>query len=187
MDKKLDSTKKYPTREECLQMLNDYGTPPHVIRHCYAVTNVALAVAKALNAKGLNLNLDLIMASGMLHDIARVEPNHQEAGANYIESLGMPEVADVVKVHMTHQDFRRAEDSVEADLICVGDRTVVEDTFVGVEKRLDYILNKYSDLPPEVAVRIRSHWDHNRKYVKDIERFLGMPIEEVPGIEDTKM
>ena len=80
---------KHPTKEECQKLLNEYGTPAHVQRHCRAVAETAYTIAEELNKNGYNLDLDLIMAAGMLHDIARVEDRHWDVGADYMKELGL--------------------------------------------------------------------------------------------------
>ena len=42
----------HPGREECLEYLNTYGTPPHVIGHCKSVAAVACKLGEALNEAG---------------------------------------------------------------------------------------------------------------------------------------
>ena len=42
----------HPSRNECLEMLKEYGTPPHVVGHCKSVAAVACRLGEALNAAG---------------------------------------------------------------------------------------------------------------------------------------
>ena len=61
---------KHPTREECEELLEKYGTPEHVRNHCREVARTAFVIASALNEKGYDLDLELILAAGLLHDIS---------------------------------------------------------------------------------------------------------------------
>ena len=83
---------RHPDRAQCMQMLDSYETPAHVIGHCKAVAAVGYTLAKALNARGYDLDLDLILAAGLLHDMARVEDMHWEVAAKYCEARGLYDV-----------------------------------------------------------------------------------------------
>lgn len=48
-------------------------TPSHVVRHCLAVADTGIAIAEELNAHGKNMDVPLVKAAGMLHDVLRVE------------------------------------------------------------------------------------------------------------------
>ena len=74
------------TIEQGLKLLHEYGTPEHVIRHCQAVTDAALAIADELNRCGMDFNLEVIEGAGIIHDIARVEDEHWKKGAEYARS-----------------------------------------------------------------------------------------------------
>ena len=136
---------KAPDLAECRKILADFGTPEHVIGHCEAVAHCALVIGRALNAHGYNLDLDLVQAAGLLHDVARVEKDHQKAGAALLQSLGYPEVAAIIEVHMTYPAFHAVDAFTETDLVCLGDRLCKFDEYVGLEERMNYILDKFKD------------------------------------------
>ena len=80
---------KHPTREECERLLKEYGTPEHVKRHCREVARTAVTISKALNENGMNLDIDLIRASALLYDIARVEDRHWDVGGGSDGKAGL--------------------------------------------------------------------------------------------------
>jgi len=129
----------------CRKILADYGTPENVIGHCEAVAHCALVVARALNEKGYALDLALIRAAGLLHDVARVEKDHQKAGAALLRQLGYPEVAAIIDVHMTYPAFSPIACFNETDVVCLGDRLCKFDEYVGLEERMNYIMDKFRD------------------------------------------
>ena len=170
--------KKRLTREEALNYLKDYGTPEHVIRHCIAVTDTALIIGKALNNKGCSFDLELIEGAGLVHDMARIEPVHQEVAADFFLKLGYKEEATVIRAHMTHALPPALKDATETDIVCLGDRLVLEDKYVGIETRMEYVLEKSKDHPearPIILQRIATMKD----LVAEIEKFLGKSIDEL--------
>ena len=168
----------HPDRQACMQMLADYGTPAHVIGHCKAVAAVALKLAKALNARGFQLDEDLILASGLLHDMARVEDMHWEVAARYCEVRGMHQEAAIIRVHMTYDPFNDLEHLNETDLICLADRTVLEDRYAGIDRRIDYIIAKAERHGhPEHKPHILRKKAETKVLIGQIEDFLGTSMD----------
>ncbi len=171
---------KHPTTEECRKFLNEYGTPSHVQRHCTAVADTAYAIGKELNAKGFTFNLDLIRAAGMLHDIARTEEKHWEVGAEIVRRLGYEKEADIIKVHMTYSPFSQLENADETDLVCLGDRLVKEDRYVGIDERIDYIINKAEkNGHPEARPVILEKKKETERFIRQIAEAVGMSMDDI--------
>ncbi len=171
---------KHPTREECEQLLEEYGTPQHVRRHCREVTRTALVIAAALNEKGYKLDPELILAAGMLHDIARVEEDHGRVGAELIEKLGYNAEADIIRVHMKYSTFSPVNEVNETDMICLADRLVKEDTYVGLDARIDYIIDKARKNGHEKHIPvIIERREHTRKYMEELASVIGVTIDEL--------
>ena len=167
-----------PDHDKCLQILHEYGTPEHVIGHCTAVAMTALCIGRALNEKGYHLDLDLILAAGLLHDIARVHPRHELVGADFLVELGYPEVADIVRVHMSYPAFHTGQEIDETDLVCLGDRVCKFDKYVGVDDRMEYIIDKHGRTP-EVEKHIYSHKHVITDFIDELEEIIGEPINDV--------
>lgn len=62
---------EYPNLAEIYKLYDEYGLPINVIRHCEQVTKVAIFIAKKLIDNGYEIDLGLLKASGLLHDIAK--------------------------------------------------------------------------------------------------------------------
>lgn len=169
---------KAPDLAACKKILADYGTPARVVGHCKAVAHCALTVARALVEKGYELNLPLIQAAGLLHDVARVEQDHQKAGAALLYRLGYPEVADIIAIHMTYPAFNPAERFNEKDLVCLGDRLCKEDEYVGLEERMAYIMGKFKN--NEEAIRtINANKKKVAATMEELAQVIGMSVDEL--------
>ena len=143
-------THKYPNEEQCRRILDREGTPSHIIKHCRAVTDTALLIAEELNAHGMFLSIPLIRASGTLHDVLRMKPDHAGAGAELMLDYGYPEVADIIKDHMNYQHPLPVYDITEKDIICLSDKFRQEDKLVTLEQRLAPVLLRFRDDPEAV-------------------------------------
>jgi len=60
-----------PTREQCFELIRRYQMLPHIVQHSELVTEVALLIARKLNSCGQQLDLALVEAGALLHDITK--------------------------------------------------------------------------------------------------------------------
>ncbi|MBS7287459.1 MAG: TIGR00295 family protein [Candidatus Freyarchaeota archaeon] len=85
-------------------MLVETGTPKNVIKHCVAVSRYARQLAKKAASKGNNVDIRLVEAGSLLHDIGRSKTHgveHGVVGAEIVRSLGLPEeLALIVERHV---------------------------------------------------------------------------------------
>lgn len=167
-----------PSKKTCMELLDSYGTPDHVVKHCIAVTETAVKIAEALKEKGIILNLDLLEASALLHDIARVEDNHGVKGAIVLEKCGYHQVAKLVKCHMFYSTNPDKVRITEQDLLCLADRMVKEDKYVGLESRMKYVLDKLIADGIDTS-RVLQRLDENRLLKERIEAIIGKTIDDL--------
>ncbi|MDR2089811.1 MAG: TIGR03960 family B12-binding radical SAM protein [Clostridiales Family XIII bacterium] len=176
-----------PTREECLSLLRSNGTPEHVIRHCLAVADAAGRVGAALAGAGFALNLDLIAAAALLHDIARTEARqHARIGADLLRERGFAQVADIVSRHMDYR-FPDAIDAIaELDAVCLGDRMVRENVCVGFEARMADVLARFAHDAKSVS-RIEASMERSRVFIRALEARIGRSLNAVCGVQAPKL
>ncbi len=97
-------SERLPNREQAKQILIQNGCPPKVISHCIAVANFAVELAQKLQKKGYNINLQLVEAGSMLHDLGRAKThavNHSVVGAEIAQNIGLPqEITRIIKRHV---------------------------------------------------------------------------------------
>ena len=96
--------KELPSREQAIELLRKNNCPPKVISHCEEVATLALEIAGKLEKKGIKVDLKLVEAGALLHDIGRSKSHavdHGVVGAKIAESEGLPEeVVRVIKRHV---------------------------------------------------------------------------------------
>ena len=132
--------------DDIIQSLYErFNTPPHVKAHCAGVTQCAIKLAKALNQadpERYSLDLELIYGAGMVHDMARISDHHEEVAADALAQMGYIRESEIVREHMRCNVYHDINEVKEADLLYISDRMVLEDKFVGLEKRYEYLWNK---------------------------------------------
>ncbi len=65
-----------PTRRECLFLMEQIQMPGHIRKHSLMVAEIALYLSRLLNRNSTRLNLELVEAAALLHDIAKARSLH---------------------------------------------------------------------------------------------------------------
>ena len=143
---------KIPTQEQCFLLMCEMKMMDHIVVHCMQVCRVATFLAEHLDATRNGLNHDLIRVSALLHDITKTrsfktEENHALTGGQFLAEQGYPEVGELVRQHVRLDEYPDPVTLGEAEIINYADKRVLHDRIVGLDKRLDYILEKYGKLP----------------------------------------
>jgi len=192
-----------PGAARCLEMLREAAAPAAVVAHSRAVACVATALAVRLNACGLHLNARLVEAAGLLHDIARTQPDHARAGAVLLGDLGYRRVAAVTARHMDLQPEVEGETGLaqgpvtasrralgggepsgepplpgEAEVLYLADKLVSGTEAVGLSER---VAARLSDLPADsaAAARARERMGRAQALARVVETLIGEPVETV--------
>ncbi len=155
-----------------------YETPEHVARHCAMVAQVAAGLTATLNRCGYRFSEEIIFGAALTHDIARVQQSHEKAGAEILKREGYPEEAAIVLAHMHHSIAEELSLVREVDLVCLADRMVLEDRFVGLADRMAYVLQKWKG-DPEAERVIRQKIRQQEQLIREIESVIGRTLEEL--------
>ena len=110
------------------------GLLPKICRHCDAVAEEALELSE-----GLGLDRNLVECAALLHDIARLEPEHEIVGGRYLTMLGYPELGEVIRQHGTVADPDRVD---EALILFLADKYRSEAERVSIDERYDRTAHK---------------------------------------------
>jgi len=161
-----------PTTEQCYRLMCEMKMMDHIVRHSMQVCRVAACLTQNLNRKQHRLDFDLIRAAALLHDITKTrsfktEENHAVTGGQFLAERGYPEVGDLVRQHVRLDAYPDPVSLGEAQIINYADKRVLHDRIVGLDKRLEYILEKYGKRP-ELQERIRWLWDKTRALEAEI-------------------
>lgn len=177
------------SRAECLELLRRFNMPDHIVRHSLLVTKLALFLAAGLNNNGSRLDLRLIEAGALLHDIGKMPSlqtgeNHALVGAGMLDGLVDPSVARIVGEHIS-LDISQVDGPVtESLLVNYSDKRVRHDQVVSVEDRYDDLIARYAKSPSHEEL-LRRKLDLYRELEHTI--FSHLPIapvgSEVMGVK----
>lgn len=141
-----------PGEEECLALLEKYKTPHHIILHSKKVWEVGKLLGEGLRKRSHHVDLGLIRASCLLHDIGKFPcildgtKYHDVRGEQILSDEGHEVVARVVGQHVvlkTEPDAPIAEEHV----LFYSDKRVVHDELVSLDERFEYLQETYGKTP----------------------------------------
>ena len=166
------------TEDEVKKLYLQCQSPTHVIAHCRAVADVAVRIGAALNQKGCHFDLALLKGAGLVHDVARTQEDHGGVAADILQKLGYRDEADIIRHHMYYTLVSHMDELTECDLVCLADRLVIEDRYVGLDKRFDYILHKNENhaLATETILKAKKQ---TRGLLDEMEAVLGCAIDSL--------
>jgi putative nucleotidyltransferase with HDIG domain len=151
----------------------------HIIAHSIQVSRVAVLITDSLNDGGAKLNLDLVRTAALLHDITKTrslktaEP-HSLTGAKLLCEWGYPDVGNIVGQHVRLNEYSMTSDPHEEEIVNYADKRVLHDRVVSLDKRMDYIMQKYGDNKEENRRRILWLWDKTKELEEKF--FKNMPF-----------
>jgi len=143
--------KRAPTRDECLRLMDQFGMLENITDHSLTVTEVALFLSKALNKKGQQIDLRLVEAASLLHDLAKTEclktkEDHAQAGFRLLKKLGYERVAEVVAQHIEVSRERDCPYVSEEEVVNYADKRVRHDRIVSLAERFRDLKDRYGHL-----------------------------------------
>jgi putative nucleotidyltransferase with HDIG domain len=155
----ISQSAKYPTLTECLDLMTTYRMLPNIREHSERVRDVALMVAGHLAAAGVALDLGLVEAGALLHDIAKTATlhnggEHARLGAQWLIDLGYPAVAEIVREHVwLSRNPSEPGPLREVEMINYADKRVLHNQVVTLPRRFDDLRRRYGRTP-EINQRI---------------------------------
>jgi len=146
------SKSKLPTWTEALDILVKVGCSKRVIEHCETVSRFSVRVARTFQEKGVNIDIQLVEISGLLHDIGRSRihtVDHGFVGGKIVRSLGLPQsLVRAIERHVGGGITREEAKSLgwanrdylpitwEEKIVCYADKRVEGLRIVSIEQAL---------------------------------------------------
>lgn len=176
--------KSPPSRAEALRILRQLNVSRSIIKHSIAVCERSLEIARVIESNGHKVDLSILEAGALLHDVGRIKTNgilHGVVGGQILRKLGIcEEVARIVETHVLggispregknlgfpSGDFRPK--TVEEKICCYADKLTKGSVYVTLEERFAYWIQKYGNTP-----EIMKSLKHARQIEKHIKQLMG--------------
>ncbi len=167
-----------PTAEECEAIFEITGTSRDRISHGRATSRVAGAIGQALREAGQEVDIGLIMASALLHDIAKGKPRHDETGGEILRGMGFDLAADIVGVHTDLAGKLPDDVPLSTKIVYLADKYVRGDTVVDLETRYQISREQYGK-DPDIEKHVLLRKERALRTRQEIESLISTPLERI--------
>lgn len=176
-----NDTWKVPTMQECFRLWNKYQMMPHIKAHCLTVARTALTLAKRFELAGRPLREDLVLASALLHDLAKSYTiyyggDHAKLGAAWVmQEIQNPVIAQAVIAHVLWF-FDEGEQAIDKNpctlpiLISYADKRVQHDKIVTLDERFEDLIKRYGTSQDKIDL-ININYEQSKKMENALMRF----------------
>ncbi len=165
-----------PTRQECEAIWQRQGQPEVVRTHCRLVAGLARMLASHLKCAGTEIDSALVVAAGLLHDLAKGQPDHARRGGRLLEDLGYGRVGRVVA---SHTDISVNDQGLdESALVYLADKFVAGNRLVTLRERFGRASEKFGDRP-DILKSIAKRYKDALTIKRRLEEVLGIALEDL--------
>ena len=139
-----------PSEKECLEILKRFKVPENIIEHSIKVKELSVKIAKKLIEKGEKINLKLLVAGALLHDVSKFDclesdVRHGDHGCERILEIGMiKQISDIVRKHALNSILSTDHPRTwEEKIVYYADKRVNHNRIVTLKQRFDYLRKRY--------------------------------------------
>lgn len=139
--------KTLPDEQGCLELLEKYNTPKHIIMHSRKVWEVGQVIGDRVRTY-CEMDMDLLRASCLLHDIGKYpsiitgKKFHDIIGEQILVNEGLAMVGNIIVQHVILRSDV-AQRVSEEHVLFYADKRVVHDNIVSLEDRFVYLIDTY--------------------------------------------
>jgi len=177
-----------PTKEECLKLMSQYGMLENIAAHSLEVARVALFISTELNKKGQKIDLGLVEAASLLHDLTKTEclrtkEDHAQTGSQVLKGMGYERVGEVVAQHIWLCKEGDSTSISEEEIVNYADKRVMHDRIVSLEERFSDLKERYGRIQ-----RAMDYLERLRKEIYDIENKIFFILQIDPNdLQDLRL
>lgn len=137
-----------PTREECLRLMSQYGMLKNIVSHSLEVARVALFISSELNKKGQTIDLRIVEAASLLHDLTKTEciqtkEDHAQTGSRLLKEIGYERIGEIVAQHIWLEAAGDPSRVTEEEIVNYADKRVMHDRVVSLDERFTDLKERY--------------------------------------------
>lgn len=164
-------SERLPSREMAIRLLEKSGCPPNVIQHCRTVAKLTVKIARILQKKGYNVDIELVEIGAILHDIGRSKThsvNHAIVGAKIAKSAHLPDaITRIIERHVgggIPQDEAEklgwpnrsyVPETLEERIVAYADKLIEGNQRVPIDQTIAHFSRKLGKNHPSIA-RLRA-------------------------------
>ncbi len=169
----------------CVKLWDEFSVPENIRVHCRLVAKVAVFLAEKLRAKGVKVDVELVQAAALLHDLMKfhcLRSGGDEYGQveRVLAERGWPEAGSICRKHGLFSLLLPGElVSWEEKLVFYADKRAKHAELVSIDARLDDLAARYAASNPTAKAKIEAC----RPLLRALERELFSQIGVSPSLD----
>ena len=171
---------KIPSHKECMELLDEYNVPENVRKHSFAVNRVAVFLAKKLQEKGIEINIDLVDRATLLHDLDKIATlktgDHGQITRKILEERGSSVIGKIIHQHLFIAVVDPGLNTWEEKVAGYADKRCNEDQIVSLQERFEYGNKRYGHIRGYISEAAEEGW---RKLEKEIFEIIELDPNEL--------
>ncbi len=176
----MNGTETIPSREECLKLMGEYGMLENIISHSLKVAKVALFLSVELNKRGQKIDLGLVEAASLLHDLTKTEclktkQDHARTGCELLKKIGYEKLGEIVARHIWLGKEIDPSCMCEEEIVNYADKRVMHDRVVSLKERFRDLKERYGK-----QGRTEDYMDHLQDETLEIENKIFLILQTTP-------
>ena len=162
--------------------MNTYGMLDNIKEHSFMVEQVAQIIARGIKKSGIDISIEKVTAGALLHDIAKTmclgsPDDHAAMGVEICIENNFMEIADIVGEHIRLKSYDPENDVNEKEIIYYADKRVNHNKVVPLDKRLEYLIERYASKEKGLIKRIEA----NFRKCREVEKRIFSNLDFAPG------
>lgn len=176
---------KIPTTKGCYRLLKKYFVPNNIIRHSENVRKISLFIGKRMVKKGNKINLKLLEAASLLHDIDKIytlnNGKHGKMSHDILKKEGFNAIAKFALKHVLHAILNQKQKpkTWEEKILYYSDRRVNPEGIVSLKDRFKYLREQYGSKDKKIMKAINEAEPKVKRLEKEIFSKIKMKPEEI--------
>jgi putative nucleotidyltransferase with HDIG domain len=164
--------------------MNACGMLENIKAHSLKVEKVARVLALNLKEAGVSISLEKVSAGALMHDIGKTicldsSEDHAEKGKEICLENNFHEIADIVEEHIRLKNYNPDDDITEKEIIYYSDKRVNHSDVVSLEKRIEYLLERYAKNDQYLKRKIKENFVLCEKVEKKIFSILSFTPDDL--------
>jgi len=168
-------TYEIPTIQECEAILDLGNVSDEIRRHGQKVAEAALAIAADLKRQGISIEMEAVRTAALLHDLAKGQHKHDEAGGSLLREMGFIRVGNIVAVHT---DLPREINDWESKIVFLADKLIKGTQRVSLSQRYDPATRPFK-ITMEISTQIAARRKRAEEIKEELEKRLNHSLESL--------
>ena len=164
-----------------MSLMSRYGMLENIVSHSLEVARVALFISVELKKKGQRIDLGLVEAASLLHDLTKTEclktkDDHARTGSEQLKKMGYEKVGEVVSHHIWLGKGGDPSYVSEEEIVNYADKRVMHDQIVPLEERFNDLKARYGQ-----SQKAMSYLERLQKEIYGIENKIFLILQIDPN------